>query len=695
MLAVIAIFSYSVAIGAFLLLFTLLLTKWRGRKHGATLMIACLVTALWATAIAYYTKHGMPVTLPSSLLELARNAAWSAFLLGLLSPARHARLPTGFRLHRQTASYAGIYVLLIFATLLSHLGAGVVQGIAAMISGSLGHIGMAVMGMLLIEQLFRNTSAKERWAIKFACLGIGSMFAYDFYFYVDALLFNRVNVEVWTARGVVNAIAVPLIAISAARNPSWSVGIAVSRRILFHSATLIGSALYLLLVAVAGYYLRFFGGEWGTVLQATLLFGAAILLLVVLFSGTFRSWLRVSISKHFYNYGYDYREEWLRFTRTLSVDGPELGERAIRAIAELVESPKGVLFTRDNSDHYAVSAEWNLTLKPEPVPEPSDSPLCDFLKSSQWVIDIQEYDARPEKYAGLAIPAWLRSFPQAWLIVPLIQNGDLFGFVVLAQPRSKIVLNWEVLDLLKVVGIQTAGYLARQKSTEKLAIAQQFETFNRMSTFVVHDLKNLVSQLALLVSNAERHKDSPEFQKDMLETIEHAVQKMRILLQKFNRESSTELSEHVSLERVLQQAIASKSASAPKPILDIRSSHLIVSANAARLERVMGHLIQNAIEATPKDGKIDVTLSEEEGHAVIEIIDTGRGMSDQFIRTRLFKPFESTKSAGMGIGVFETREYVQQIGGRLEVDSRPDVGTSFRVYLPLYQHDEEKMSNAA
>jgi putative PEP-CTERM system histidine kinase len=692
MLAVIAIFSYSIAACAFLLLFALLLIKWRGRKHGTTLAIACVLTAAWAASIVYFTKRGMPVALPSSLLEIARNAGWSAFLLGLLNPSAERSVNTQ-QMSRQTATYAGIYVLLALATVLSYLNIGLMRSVAAMVSGDLGYIAMAVMGMLLIEQLFRTVSGKERWALKFACLGIGGLFAYDFYFHVDALLFHRVNVEIWTARGVVNAFAVPLIAVSAARNPSWSIGISVSRRVLFHSATLIGSALYLLLVAAAGYYLRFFGGEWGAVLQSTLLFGAGIFLIVVLFSGAFRSWLKVSISKHFYNYGYDYREEWLRFTRTLSVDGPELGERAIRAIADLVESPKGVLYTVEESGRYEVTAAWNLTQKPEP--EPSDGAIAAFLKRTQWVIDIQEYDAHPEKYDGLSIPAWLRDFPQAGLVVPLMQNGDLFGFVVLAQPRSKIVLNWEVLDLLKVVGIQTASYLARQKSADALVVARQFETFNRMSTFVVHDLKNLVSQLALLVSNAERHKDSPEFQKDMLETIEHAVQKMRMLLQKFNRESSTERSTRVLLRELLQQAVAAKSASDPRPVLDVRTPDLAVAADEMRLERVIGHLIQNAIEATPRGGQVRVTLTGQNDIAVIEVADTGRGMSEQFIRERLFAPFDSTKSGGMGIGVFETREYVQHIGGRLDVDSSPASGTRFRITLPLYHHDEEKVSSAA
>ncbi|WP_334188781.1 XrtA/PEP-CTERM system histidine kinase PrsK [Noviherbaspirillum sp.] len=685
MLAVIAVASYSIAACAFLLLFVLLLLRWRGRRHGAILALACLVTALWSASIVYYTKQGMPAALPVAILEIIRNATWSAFLLDIVSASFRTHSVAGLKISKPTASYVSIYALLILAAILSYAGLDFADGIAA----SMSFIGMAVVGMILTEQLFRNTPGKARWAIKYACLGIGGLFAYDFYFYVDTLLFRRVNVEIWTARGFINAFAVPLIAVSAARNPEWSVGIAVSRRMLFHSATLFGSAMYLLMVAAAGYYLRFFGGDWGTVLQVTLLVSAIILLVAVLFSGTFRSWLKVSISKHFYNYGYDYREEWLNFIRTLSVEGPQLGERVVRAIAHLVESPKGILYTGNGADQFVHAADWNLTFRSDP--EPADSALCNFLKTRQWVIDLQELDANPAKYDGLGVPEWLRRFPQAWLVVPLIENEELFGFVVLSKSRSKVTLNWEVTDLLKIVGKQAASYLARQESANALAVARQFETFNRMSTFVVHDLKNLVSQLALLLANAEKHKESPEFQKDMLETIEHAVQKMRGLLQKFNRDFSTERSGRVLLENVLERAVASRIGAEPRPRLDIRTSGMAVSADFTRLERVIGHLIQNAIEATPRDGRIDVRLMEEAGNGVIEIADTGKGMNDQFIRGRLFKPFESTKSAGMGIGVFETREYILQIGGKLDVSSQPTQGTTFRVSLPLYVHEEDKM----
>ncbi|MDO9190036.1 MAG: PEP-CTERM system histidine kinase PrsK, partial [Sulfurimicrobium sp.] len=559
------------------------------------------------------------------------------------------------------------------------------QGAVAFLTGITGRVAMAVMGMILVEQLYRNTPVKQRWGIKYVCLGIGGVFVYDFYLYSDAMLFRNVNSEIWAARGIVNALIVPLIAVSASRSPQWSLGISVSRRILFHSAALVGAALYLLAMAAAGYYLRIFGGSWGTVLQAVFLFGAVILLMGVLFSGTLRAWLKVFISKHFYNYNYDYREEWLRFTRTLSEAGHGLEERTIQAVGELVESPGGALWISRESGKCEPVAHWNMPLANGC--EPANSSFCQFLENRQWVIDLQEFDSNPEKYGAIALPQWLRSIPKAWLVVPLIQQRKLFGFVVLAQPRSRIRLNWEVNDLLKIAGNQAASYLAQQEAANALMVARQFESFNRMSTFVVHDLKNLVSQLSLMLSNAEKHKNNPEFQKDMLDTVDLSIQKMKLLLQRLSGGASIEKPAPLVIDQLLQQAVAVKSAVEPKPVLEIVEAGLSVFANWTRLERVIGHLIQNAIEATPRDGQVRVCLTRENDAAIIEIQDTGRGMSESFIRERLFKPFESTKSAGMGVGVFESREYVHELGGQLQVSSDPSSGTTFRMSLPLYHHN--------
>jgi putative PEP-CTERM system histidine kinase len=423
------------------------------------------------------------------------------------------------------------------------------------------------------------------------------------------------------------------------------------------------------------------------VMQVAFLFGAVILLVVLIFSGSVRSWLKVFISKHFYNYNYDYREEWIRFTRTLSMQGPDLGERAIRALAELVESPAAALFVVRETGFCEASSQWNMQLNSSA--ESLSSGFCRLLEEKQWVIDLGDVDQDSETYEAVIIPAWLSAYDKAWLVLPLILHGKLFGFVVLAKARSAIKLNWEILDLLKIAGSQAASYLAQQDSANALMVARQFESFNRMSTFMVHDLKNLVAQLSLLLSNAEKHKNNPEFQKDMLETIEHSVQKMKVLLQKLSRGASTDDRSGIFLDQLLVQVVESKSPYAPKPVLEIFGKNVCVNANWGRLERVIGHIVQNAIEATPKDGEVRVILRQQANNAIVEIVDTGVGMTEEFIQEKLFSPFVSTKLAGMGIGVFETKEYVQELGGTLEVSSQPSKGSTFKLVLSLFEPEQK------
>lgn len=679
----IAASSYLLAAIGFLVLGLPVLSGWRGRAQRVTLPLACLASALWAGVLAWEAGHGVLWSPLSGLLEVVRDGAWALFLVALHG---HWRDDNG-RLRRSLAVAAACYLTLVLLLALALAG----QGTGILVAfGSLpmlaAFVGLAVYGMLLVEQVYRNKTIEERWAIKFVCLGVCGMFAYDFYMYSNTMLFREPNPDLWTARGVVNALTVPLVAASLARRRSWTTSFAVSRRVMFHSAALFGSAIYLLAMGTVGYYLRYVGGRWGTVMQTGFLFGAVCLLGVILFSGTARSWLKVSISKHFFRYNYDYREEWMRFTRTLSERGPNLGERTVQALATLVESPGGVLWQRDGSQvnaRFAPCAHWQAPSAE--AGEPAQSPFCQFLESTQWVIDLDEYVASPDKYEGLAVPDWLLDLPRRWLVVPLMLHEKLFGFVVLQRARSPLKLNWEIFDLLEIAGSQAASHLAQEDAANALMVARQFESFNRMSTFVVHDLKNLVAQLSLMNANAEKHKDNPEFQQDMLETLNHSVQKMKLLLQKLSRTENADNKLPLAVDQVVRGAVALKSAFEPHPQLVVEASGLKVLADRERLERVVGHLIQNAIEATPRDGHVMIRVGRRDEAVEIEITDTGEGMSEEFIRERLFKPFDSTKSAGMGIGVFESREYINELGGALEVSSRPKLGTTFKVVLPPYR----------
>jgi putative PEP-CTERM system histidine kinase len=663
-------FSYASAALAFLLFSVLVLTGWRQRPdqrpHQRMLATASLLTVLWGVVMASATAvPWAPWVLHGA--EWLRNAAWTAVLLAMLG------------LWQRSARTCQASVAVYGAMLLAGLLAQQLPPGLAFHALAIGRLGMAVLGMLLVEQLYRDRSVQVRWAMKFICLGLGALFAYDFYLYSDMLLLRELDPELWAARGLLNALIVPLLAISVLRRASWPSQLAVSRRIAFHSAALLGSAVYLLAMSMAAYYLRFVGGSWGGLMQLAFLFGASFLLLGVLFSGSFRAWLKVFISKHFYRYNYDYREEWLGFTRTLSATGPNLGERTISALAELVESQGGALWIR-REQRFEPLASWHV--QAQQASEPADSAFCQLMESKQWLVEVGAHHVHnPE----VPLPDWLLAFSKAWLVVPLLLQGRLAGFVVLMASRSEVKLNWEVLDLLKIAGSQAASYLAQQEADNALMLAHQFDSFNRLSTFVVHDLKNLVAQLSLMTANAEKHADNPEFQRDMMETVTLSVQKMKLMLQKLSRTATPERAVPQDLGPLLAQAVALKAAFEPKPTLQLDDAGLRVLAEGERLERVLGHLIQNAIEATPRDGKVGVRLARDGDNVLVEVADSGIGMSEEFIRERLFKPFDSTKSAGMGIGAFESREYIQQLGGTLQVRSTPTQGTTFTVSLPLYR----------
>ena len=555
-----------------------------------------------------------------------------------------------------------------------------------------GHLALAVVGLVLVEQLFRNTRAESRWAIKYLCFGIGGLFAYDFFLYSDALLFKSIDIDLWQARGLINVLLVPLIAVSAARNPEWSLDVFVSRRIVFHSSAVLGAGIYLLAMAAGGMYVRIYGGSWGHVAQAVFLFGALLVLLVILFSGQVQAKLKVFLNKHFFNYKYDYREEWLRFIRTLSAGEPglPLRERAIAALADIMDSPGGALWWQREPGRYDFVTQWNMS-EVGSVHEDVDGSLARFLTTRVWVINLNEYDEKPEVYAGLQLPEWLTALQRAWLVVPLMHHDRLAGFVVLSQSRAPRACNWEDNDLLKTAGREAASHLAQMEAAEALVNARQFEAFNRLSAFLIHDMKNVVAQLSLVVNNAAKHRHKPEFVEDAFKTIENAATKMNHLLNQLRSGTVNRgrLSQ-IDLEKLLVEVVAAHQGKAPMPVLQCHARGVTMRVERDRLADVLGHIIQNAQEATPPEGSVEVVLQNSGVMAVIEVRDTGCGMDGDFVRNRLFRPFDSTKGrSGMGIGAYEAREFVRELGGQLDVQSEPGVGTCFQIRLPLAKNDGE------
>jgi putative PEP-CTERM system histidine kinase len=619
----------------------------------------------------------------------ARYGAWYVFLWHLIAPWQKGVAAS--RPPWRGLGLVGVTLLASFVTR-PELSIGGITVLAGNRPAYLLHVVLAIFGLILVEQLFRRAHPEARWGIKPLAIAVGGIFGFDLFFYADALLFGGVDRDIWVARGVANLVVIPLVAIATARSTGWTVDLHVSRRVVLQSTTLFISGVFLLVVAGAGYLVRLFGGAWGRALQIELLFGAALGIVLVASSGRFRSRLKVFVSKHFFSYRYDYREEWLRFTGMLSTESATqtLQVRTIAALGDLVESPGGILFVRDESERFVASARWNMPATA--AAEPADSPLAAFLARTTWIVDISEFRADPARYVGLVLPDWIESLTSPWLVVPLVSGTDLLGFVVLTVPRTPVTVDWEVRDLVKSASRQAASYLVQVQAAEALLEARKFDAFNRMSAFIVHDLKNLVAQLSLMHKNAARHRDNPEFQADMLATVAHVVDRMNALMMQLRTGTvPVESPRHVNLDAMLQRIVAIK-VNSGVPIDFPSNTGALVVAHDDRLERVIGHLVQNAIEACAPNQRVALDVRIDDSAVFISVIDHGVGMTPEFVSERLFKPFQTTKHTGMGIGVYESQQYLSSVGGELKIESAPGLGTRVVIRLKRAEPSRDEAS---
>ena len=673
----IVIVSYLAAAVAFLAGATLLAFSWRGQRTGALLILATAASALWAAFLAYVEWQR---NVPGSwvmLAEVLRYGAWIGFVSALVGIRQMAGLLAGLR----TAAYV-LWVALALYCLLP--ATGLLQVAALPFSNNVPLVGVLVLalaGVVFLEQIYRNVEPGKRWALKFLVIALGVLFAYDIFLYSYAVLYRQFNLSAWAARGFIDALAVPLLLVAAARNPKWSLDVGVSRRAVFYSTSLMVIAFYILATAIGGYYVRLYGGDWGRVAEITLVCFAVLGAALIAVSGQARSHLRVFLHKNFFSFRHDYREEWLRLTATMSTGEMELPLRALRAMAQTMDSPAGVLFVRGEADDFVLEAQLNMPAPPD-LRLAAGSPALEFMRERRWIYDLDQ--PPPLGDERLRAPASLSSLPRAWLIVPLVLEDRLIAFVVLAQARARRTFDWEDIDLLRAAGSQVASTLAQAANAQRLAEARQFEGFNRLTAFLMHDLKNVAAQQSLLLQNAERHKHNPAFVDDMLTTVANSVQRISLLLEQLRGEAKPGSRGRVPLAAVLEKTLDECRGQSPQPDYQPATEELWVHADIEQLATVLGHVVRNAQDAAQAHGHVTLRVQRAAGDAAIDIEDDGAGMDGEFIRSRLFKPFFTTKaSKGMGIGAYQAREYVHSLGGAMSVRSTPGQGSVFTIRLPL------------
>jgi putative PEP-CTERM system histidine kinase len=656
------------------------LRYWNQESGNRPLAGAFAATALWCLGVATLG----PQSVLAGLGESARNFGFLAFMYALLRSAEDDG-----RQKAVTAIYTVIAGVIGFQLTL----AGVTPDFAAkkavweaLVSTSqvLG-LTIAAGSLLLVHNLYAQSNGESRDAIRLPMIALAAMWIYDLHINTVGYFTHGPVSDLLAVRGLLMTALVPLFALASRRSSEWRMH--MSRAATFQSISVLAIFGYLILMMTASRAIEIVGGHWVRTAQIGTIFTMTLAAAVLLPSARLRAWARVFLAKHLFEHRYDYREEWLRFTRTIAraaQDGAELGERVVKAIADIAESPAGLLLVPDEHGRLTLGARW-CWRDDVPHGNAGDAAFVRFLERTGYVADFPalrggKVEARGE---AVVVPHWIAGLREAWAGVPLVHGEKLVGLVILAAPPVHRRLDWEDFDLFRTAGLQAASYIAEARSQEALADAQRFDEFNRRFAFIMHDIKNLVSQLSLVARNAERHAHNPEFREDMIATLQSSVRKMNDLLARLGRGKGGEAEppRTIPVASVVNTIAETKRRLHPVEVQG--DPALAALADPARLEQALAHLVQNAIDASDGEAPVQLRFREVEREALIEVIDRGCGMSPEFIRSRLFHPFASTKEGGFGVGAYEARSLVAAMGGRLEVESREGEGTRFALFFPL------------
>ena len=656
---------YGLGAAGFFTLIVLTLINRQPKGFGLGILLTCTATAIWAVFAAIE-----PWWMPGAghALESLRSGAW-LILLGSILTTTRSNAGSSSRIWLPiTATLVGLACLAndgryFFSTS---------TATSYFASQVLTRVLLAVCGILLIENLYRNTSPGRRWNVKPLCIAIGAMFAYDLYVFCEAVVLKGVSPSLLAGRGLVLALISPILMLAMARNPGWNIDIHVSRRVVFHSATLSGAGVFVLIAAGVASLIGRLPGEWARLSEIGFLCGSLILLVVVLSTESFRSRLRRFIAENFFSTRYDYRAEWLRTVTTLSSGKAQesLTVRAIRAVADVVDSPGGTLWLGDQSGDYKIVQSLGMSIDPAAV-ECGDGAFVGQFRKGEAV----------QVFSGEAAPFWAGN---CWLAVPLVHVDNLIGFVVVAPARAPTALNWESFDLLLAIGQQVAAYLEEERAMRALLESRALIEYSQRFSFVIHDIKNVTGQLAMMVANVTKFGDRAEFRADMIKGMEGCANKLRALVDRVRPDRPlAEAPQSLDPANAILEVVGELDRSEQPVRAQIGAKGKRVHIAPTDLRAILLHLVTNAVEASEGGDEVIVGLQCGRENVIIDITDKGRGMSQEFVRSSLFVPLRSTKKSGHGIGAYQAQHLVRAAGGELEVLTAPGRGTTMRVVLPI------------
>ena len=640
-------------------------------------LFACaLISVIWHISVPDSISSGS-LSWSFFLLESLRYLSWVIVLLYLLMLARSSKLPNiwGYSL----------YITLLITLFLFIYNVNNTELFSSPILALYLKIMLSLFGLVVCEQLIRHDNSSRM--TKLVALVAFIIFAYDIIVFSLLLLDSDLDQSLWQARSIISSVTSLILALSiifyAGQLKEGSRFQLSNSVILFNtSLTLVG--VFLITIALLSWSLDYFNISWLNASKVILYVLAVFTIVALSLSEKIRDSFVVWTSKHFFAHKYDYKKQWIKLDLLLSKQHKNQNcyDISLRALTNLFNCDAGGIWVKGQQFYTSVSTV-NLEFSGRLAIESNHSEFIQKLEQEEWVYQANKHANKYDTQYNNYLPKWIFAIQDTWIVLPLNTASGLIGFAVLCKKNinKNEKLTWEDLDLLKLTGRQIASYISQEQASEKLIQNQQFDMFNKVSAFAIHDIKNLIAQQGLVVKNAEKYKHHPEFVDDVIATIANSVHKMDQLLKKLKGSNEAKT---INVHDLLTQVIAMNMNSYPQPSLSQTCLEAFVNGDSDKLLMAINHLIKNAQDATKDEGIVELRLNCKENEIWLDITDTGTGMDQNFIKNQLFMPFNSTKQGeGMGIGAYQIREIIHSFNGELIVESTPQVGSKFSIYLPM------------
>jgi len=532
-----------------------------------------------------------------------------------------------------------------------------------------------IVALVNLETTFRSALRPDQWNLKLTLMGAGSILSLFVFYYSQGLLYRSINMNLTPLRSLALLVAAGLFGYSFLKR-SNAVRITISKEFAFRSLVLAIVGGYLIVLGLLGEGLQHFGEASQQVVFLSVLFLGCVFLVALLLSEQMKRKIKVFINKNFFENKFDYRQQWLEFTSQLAaVRSREDLEKAILSrFCDTFGMGGALLFlyAGDQEIYYNKSC---YQADPTQVTLPAGNPLIRYMIERQWVFNAAYFeeeilDANRALFAESRIT----------FVVPIFSGLDMIGFIALMRPLiADEDYTYEDYDLMKTLARQAAVALTSAKLSEQLAEVREMEAVGKVTTFIMHDLKNLVYSLSLLTANAHDYIGEPEFQKDLLEALTNTVTRMKSLIAKL-KEVPDRHELHIRRENLfelVQETVASLKSGG----ITVSGNNVEACIDPLEFAKVIENLVINALDATEGNGPVSVEVGGDE-HAFIKVADSGCGMTAGFIREHLYSPFKTTKSKGLGIGLYHSRQIVEAHHGRIEVESELGSGSVFTVWIP-------------